>query len=382
DVRRLRLTLQGNEEPLQRDQVKRKPVGRAYAVVSSRGSGDSTWDQASGEILKTRSLYDPDIKGMLADSQMAQESSLRQLRTELQHFKEVRHSMQNIRERLYGRMNGVENDIVDYCPQSEGARGQRDRVGPDSDVNWARPYHSMNTGTQTERSDAETEKMREVTRRLYGKLQESERKHEAARKTLEDQAAHHQMQQGEARESLQRSEERVADRDKKVDELQRLMTGMEKEHQILATRMRENERQLEDMRVQKQAGLADRHRSFELEKEVEVLKEKISHLNDMLKSQQRKVRQMIEQIENSRSQLEEKDVLIQQLQERVEHLESENREMQDRLEYASSGEDKAQRHSPDVQRRGLAADSQNTHSSRILLVSKKPKALVRVLETS
>ena len=37
-------------------------------------------------------------------------------------------------------------------------------------------------------------------------------------------------------------------------------------------------------------------RCAELEKEVAVLKEKIHHLDDMLKSQQRKVRHMIEQV--------------------------------------------------------------------------------------
>lgn len=37
-------------------------------------------------------------------------------------------------------------------------------------------------------------------------------------------------------------------------------------------------------------------RCAELEKEVAALKEKIHHLDDMLKSQQRKVRHMIEQV--------------------------------------------------------------------------------------
>jgi len=37
-------------------------------------------------------------------------------------------------------------------------------------------------------------------------------------------------------------------------------------------------------------------RCEELEKEVAILKEKIHHLDDMLKSQQRKVRHMIEQV--------------------------------------------------------------------------------------
>lgn len=44
-------------------------------------------------------------------------------------------------------------------------------------------------------------------------------------------------------------------------------------------------------------------RCAELEKEVAVLKEKIHHLDDMLKCQQRKVRQMIEQVFMHKSRL-------------------------------------------------------------------------------
>lgn len=40
-------------------------------------------------------------------------------------------------------------------------------------------------------------------------------------------------------------------------------------------------------------------RAEQLEKEVAVLKEKIHHLDDMLKSQQRKVRHMIEQVRHT-----------------------------------------------------------------------------------
>lgn len=40
-------------------------------------------------------------------------------------------------------------------------------------------------------------------------------------------------------------------------------------------------------------------RCAELEKEVAALKQKIHHLDDMLKSQQRKVRHMIEQVRES-----------------------------------------------------------------------------------
>lgn len=92
--------------------------------------------------------------------------------------------------------------------------------------------------------------------------------------------------------------------------------------------------------------------SAQLEKEVAALREKIHHLDDMLKSQQRKVRQMIEQVtgkmrknpgkagwefpkppqfiqipplqlQNSKTVIQAKDAAIQELKERVSYLEAE-----------------------------------------------------------
>lgn len=80
-------------------------------------------------------------------------------------------------------------------------------------------------------------------------------------------------------------------------------------------------------------------RCEELEKEVAILKEKIHHLDDMLKSQQRKVRHMIEQLQNSRTVIQERERFIRDLEERVAFLEAENREMHDHMEYFLAGQE-------------------------------------------
>ncbi|KAM7042147.1 uncharacterized protein M8220_007449 isoform 4-T4 [Acridotheres tristis] len=68
---------------------------------------------------------------------------------------------------------------------------------------------------------------------------------------------------------------------------------------------------------------AGKKRSSQLEKEVATLSEKIHHLDDMLKSQQRKVRHMIEQLQNSKSVIQKKQAELQELQELVSYLEDE-----------------------------------------------------------
>lgn len=79
-------------------------------------------------------------------------------------------------------------------------------------------------------------------------------------------------------------------------------------------------------------------RAEQLEKEVAILKEKIHHLDDMLKSQQRKVRHMIEQLQNSRMVIQERDRVIKDLEEKVAFLEAENREMHDQMDYFLGGQ--------------------------------------------
>ncbi|NWZ04103.1 TUFT1 protein, partial [Agelaius phoeniceus] len=105
-----------------------------------------------------------------------------------------------------------------------------------------------------------------------------------------------------------------------VEQLQRLLAGMEKDHRDLLARMESGQAELERLRKAEGERAAQQERSSQLEKEVAGLREKIHHLDDMLKSQQRKVRQMIEQLQNSKSVIQAKDTAIQELKERVSYL--------------------------------------------------------------
>ncbi|NXG83617.1 TUFT1 protein, partial [Stercorarius parasiticus] len=118
-------------------------------------------------------------------------------------------------------------------------------------------------------------------------------------------------------------------------------------------------------------------RSAQLEKEVATLREKIHHLDDMLKSQQRKVRQMIEQLQNSKTVIQAKDAVIQELKERVAYLEAENLEMHDRIEHLIEKQVSRGSHSS-------RARSKSEYVSRYAgntLTGPKPLPLIRVVET-
>ncbi|XP_068946105.1 tuftelin isoform X3 [Petaurus breviceps papuanus] len=177
------------------------------------------------------------------------------------------------------------------------------------------------------------ESLKETIRNLRAKLQEAEREHQSDRVLFEATLSRYQREAEMSSSALQRAESNLEQRDAEVLELQRCMLGMEKEQQNLLEKVREGKTALEELRTQSADCLAEQEKASQLEKEVAGLREKIHHLDDMLKSQQRKVRQMIEQLQNSKTVIQSKDTTIQELKEKVAYLEAENLEMHDRMEH-------------------------------------------------
>uniref|UniRef100_A0A803YNV8 Tuftelin 1 n=1 Tax=Meleagris gallopavo TaxID=9103 RepID=A0A803YNV8_MELGA len=174
--------------------------------------------------------------------------------------------------------------------------------------------------------------------------------------------------------ALRRAERSVVEKELQVDELQRLLAGMEKEHRTLLLKMKDSEAELARLRSVEGDKLAEQDRSAKLEKEVAMLREKIHHLDDMLKSQQRKVRQMIEQLQNSKTVIQAKDAVIQELKEKVAYLEAENLEMHDRIEHLIEKQVSRGGHSS-------RARSKSEYVSSKRLMGPKPLPLIRVVET-
>ncbi|XP_070353157.1 tuftelin isoform X7 [Equus asinus] len=178
----------------------------------------------------------------------------------------------------------------------------------------------------------DVESLRKTVQDLLAKLQEAERQHESDRVAFE-------------------------------------------EHQALLAKVKEGETALEELRSKNVDCQAEQEKAANLEKEVAGLREKIHHLDDMLKSQQRKVRQMIEQLQNSKAVIQSKDTTIQELKEKIAYLEAENLEMHDRIEHLI---EKQVSHGNFSTR----AKTENLGSVRISKPpSPKPMPLIRVVET-
>uniref|UniRef100_A0A8C5MB45 Myocardial zonula adherens protein n=1 Tax=Leptobrachium leishanense TaxID=445787 RepID=A0A8C5MB45_9ANUR len=192
--------------------------------------------------------------------------------------------------------------------------------------------------------DANTNIMREMTRKLYNqyeeKLQEEELKYTAEKEALLGQTRQYLQAIEDASEKVQLAEIKIQERDVKIAEMDRLVQRMEEEREQLQVQLTRHEERLQNLDKRITINSAERERTQHLEEAATSLRERIKHLDDMVHCQQKKVKTMIEEIELLRKKVHYKDLLIQQLLERIAFLEGENTELQDKMDYLMANQPK------------------------------------------
>lgn len=174
--------------------------------------------------------------------------------------------------------------------------------------------------------------LREVIKHLCTRLQEMELRHQEEKESL--QAEKHEIQQScleEHNQHVQRAEKRAEEPSQNMEEMQKRISSLELENVTLREKLAASEAELEKQQGMKTAD--SENRCVQLEKELATMKNKKHNLDDMLKSIQKKIKNMIEQVQNSRTVIEQRDRMINDLKERVSYLKAENREMHDRNEF-------------------------------------------------
>ncbi|XP_049980518.1 tuftelin isoform X2 [Alexandromys fortis] len=342
---------------------------KTYAMVSDRSSGHAL----ASELVESHDGHEEIIKVYLKGrpgDKMIHEKNIDQLKSEVQYIQEARNCLQKLRE-----------DISSKLDRSPGDPLQRQEI----QVVLEKPNGASQGPTSLYNSPPEAdtcmsedvESLKKTVRELLAKLQEAEQRHQSDRVAFEVTLSQYQREAEQSNVALQREEDRVEQKSAEVGELQRRLLGMETEHQALLSRVREGELALEELRTKNADCQAEKEKTAALEKEVAGFREKIHHLDDMLKSQQRKVRQMIEQLQNSKAVIQSKDATIQELKEKIAYLEAENLEMHDRMEHLI--EKQVSHGNFSTQTR---AKTENLGSVRISKPpSPKPMPLIRVVET-
>ncbi|XP_052521028.1 tuftelin isoform X1 [Tympanuchus pallidicinctus] len=366
-VKVLRLTLPNELPGERREQAKQKPVGKAFAMVANRSSNGHA---LASERIKSNDGDEEIIKVYLkarAEGSANHEEHVSQLKSEVRHIQEARSFLKKLRE-----------DLSSKLESRQGDKEHTQVVLEEQNGSWLHPER-LRTEPWEEQQDEDcsgddVEKMRQTVRRLFTRLQEAEKCHQLEKKDLERTVSRYREEAEQTSCALRRAERSVVEKELQVDELQRLLAGMEKEHRTLLLKMKDSEAELARLRSVEGDKLAEQDRSAKLEKEVAMLREKIHHLDDMLKSQQRKVRQMIEQLQNSKTVIQAKDAVIQELKEKVAYLEAENLEMHDRIEHLIEKQVSRGGHSS-------RARSKSEYVSSKRLMGPKPLPLIRVVET-
>ncbi|XP_068108558.1 tuftelin isoform X2 [Hyperolius riggenbachi] len=342
-VKTIRMTLR-EQSPERIETIKVKPIGRAFALVSSDPARRSR--PLNSELIKSNDGDEEIIKVYLkakAECKANHEWNVNQLKNEVRHIQEVQPTYMH---------NGVRHYEEPWSPSKE---------------------HSEEFPTDNGKN------LRETAQKMYAKLQETEKRYQADRRTYEERINQYRQEVEHSNRARKQAQDAANQQQREVEELRRLMSNMEKENQDLLQKMRDNEKELESLRQQKQHDGPLQEKCQELEKTVANLKEKIHHLDDMQKSQQRKVRQMIEQLQNSRTAMGEKDAMIHELKEKVSWLQAENLELQDKLEHFLSTQPGQQ--TSYLQRPLSRPHLQNVKRVYIPAGSGRPMPLIRVVET-
>ncbi|XP_048213168.1 tuftelin isoform X2 [Perognathus longimembris pacificus] len=340
---------------------------KTYAMVSGRSAGHSL----ASELVESNDGHEEIIKVYLkgrSGDKMIHEKNINQLKSEVQYIQEARNCLQKLREDISSKLD---RDPGDSLTQQEiqVVLEKPNGFGPTTLYNSSPKLDTYET--------EDVESLRKTVQDLLAKLQEAERQHQSDRVAFEVTLNRYQREAEQSNIALQREEDRVEQKEAEVGELQRCLLAMEMEHQSLLARVREGEIALEELQSKNADCQAEQEKAATLEKEVAGLREKIHHLDDMLKSQQRKVRQMIEQLQNSKAVIQSKDAIIQELKEKVTYLEAENLEMHDRMEHLIEKQISHGNFSTQTR-----AKTENLGSVRISKPpSSKPMPLIRVVET-
>ncbi|XP_030271014.1 myocardial zonula adherens protein isoform X3 [Sparus aurata] len=428
-IRRLRLTLHAG------DTENKEPKNANSDTSEKKTDVNGTWKKKNGLIQRERPAGRESPQQQLGDmTNGAPESSLQQhgpkvyavvqrtgsdrqqevmarewtvnhLQDEMRYIKEVRDSLEKVRERMYGQFGGMQQSMQKLSQEIRTANSQRRslesevRVRTEAMESFDQMNSSLisaNLGLQKSllencqsrvdrrdevkslRSTCEKtqEKLRETEKELAAahaenqtlrlqvetsreastvalqelsaklqqeydeKLREEQRKHREEIENLQAQLDEYIRRLEEAERNIKTAEAKIAERDQRIMELERLLDCMSKEKGQLQKKLQECEQRLRLLELTDTTDGTVAKRSKELQSESVELRERIKHLNDMVFCQQRKVKGMIEEVQTLRAQVAQKDMFISELLDRIAIVECENNELEDKLKYFMSTQNK------------------------------------------
>ncbi|XP_029284449.1 myocardial zonula adherens protein isoform X2 [Cottoperca gobio] len=379
---------------------------------AGRESPQRLGDMTNGAPETSLQNHGPKVYGVVqrtgSDRQqevMAREWTANHLQGEMKYIKEVRDSLEKVRERMYGQFGGMQQSMQKLSQEIRAANSHRRSLESEVRVRTTamESFDQMNSSlisaniglqfplqkslldncqrrvdsrdevkslrstcdkTQEQLRDKEKEladmqvenqtlKLQlesaqegnnQVLQELSAKLQEEykeklqteQQKHREEIENLQAQLDEYIRRLEEAERNIRIAEAKIAERDQRIIEVERLLDCMGQEKSQLYNKLQECEQRLRLMELADKTDATVNKRSKELQSESVDLRERIKHLNDMVFCQQRKVKGMIEEVGSLRVQVAKKDMFISELLDRIAIVECENNELEDKLKYFMS----------------------------------------------
>ncbi|XP_018598837.2 myocardial zonula adherens protein-like isoform X1 [Scleropages formosus] len=397
-VRRMRLTLNPSESSGKQDDTRRSGTdtqGQTSSSISKKKiSGYAQRERPVGAELPAEHRSDttngtvepspapepgPKVYAVVqrtgSDSQrevMAYEWSVSHLRDEMDYIREVRQSLEMVRERMYGQFDGMQQSMQKLSQQMRSTNSRKwnlkvekpladqptDRAETQSQVRALQSSFEqaeqrlkdmekqLATAREENRAlrlqvessqEANSQALRDLTQSLQAQfealLHEEQQKYGEEIKALQTHLDECMWKIEEAEKKAKVAEAQIAEKDERIGEVERLLSCMVQEKSQLEQKLHECEQLLCRLRRADHADTAAVLRSQQLAQEAADLKDRIKHLNDMVFSQQKKVKGLIKEVDALKAKVAQKDVYITELLDRIAIVECENNELEDKLNY-------------------------------------------------
>ncbi|XP_026992917.1 myocardial zonula adherens protein isoform X1 [Tachysurus fulvidraco] len=442
-VRRLRLTLRSDDLPTgQNDKTnssarsdskmvsgswmkknglmqRERPPGRESSAQEKQ-----SYSVSNGDVTERETLPGLRVFGVVQQEAMAGELPASELRDDMRYIREVRDSLEKVRERLYGQFGGMQQSMQKLSQELRVANSHKHYL--EAEVRSGREavdsFDQMNSSLISANIDLQKslleschgrvgnreemkamrisfekteEKLRERERQLAAAhtenrmlKQQVETSKEASAQALKEMSVKLQQQFDQQMQEQQRKHrQEIEALQVQLDEYMRRLEEAERNIRIVEAKIAERDQRiceverLLDCMAQEKAHLTQKlcecemrlhnlgedqldsggaKKAEQFQREASDLKDRIKHLNDMVFCQQRKVKGMIEEVTTLRADVARKDVYISELLDRLAIVECENNELEDKLKYFMSVQ-KATENKPITKDIGVGCDFPVSH---------------------
>ncbi|XP_027870631.1 myocardial zonula adherens protein isoform X1 [Xiphophorus couchianus] len=402
------------ENPIKETWKKKNGLIRRERPAGMESPQQHLRDTTNGAPASSPQHHGPKVYGVVQRTStdrrqelMAREWTVDHLHDEMRYIREVRDSLEKVRERMYGQFGGMQQSMEKLSREIRAANAHRKTLESEVKVRTAamENFDQMNSSLisanislqksllencqnrvdvkdevkslrstyektqeklrdkerelaaaqaenqtlrlQVESSqEANTRVVQDLTAKLQReyeeKLQSEQQKHREEIENLQAQLDEYIRRLEEAEMNLRTAEAKIAERDQRIVEVERLLSCMGMEKSQLQQKLQECEQRIRLLELTDQTDAAAAKKSKQLQEEAVDLRERIKHLNDMVFCQQRKVKGMIEEVESLRAQVAQKDMFISELLDRIAIVECENNELEDKLKYFMSTQNRPQ----------------------------------------